>query len=44
MMTAHTFNPGTKEAEAVDVSEFKATLVYTVSSRLIWAIVRLFKK
>ena len=30
MVVAHTFNPSTQEAEA---SEFKASLVYRVSSR-----------
>jgi hypothetical protein len=30
---AHTFNPSTWEAEAGEISEFKASLVYRVSSR-----------
>jgi hypothetical protein len=30
---AHTFNPSTWEAEAGKISEFKASLVYRVSSR-----------
>ena len=29
----HTFNPSTLEAEAVDLCEFEASLIYIVSSR-----------
>ena len=32
-MVAHTFNPNTLETEAEGLNEFKASLVYTVSSR-----------
>jgi hypothetical protein len=30
----HTFDPSTQEAEATQSSEFKASLVYNVSSRM----------
>jgi hypothetical protein len=36
----HTFNPSTKEAEEVDLCEFKTTLVYIMSSRTAKDIVR----
>jgi hypothetical protein len=32
-MVAHTFNPSTWEAEAGEISELEASLVYKVSSR-----------
>jgi hypothetical protein len=32
-VVAHAFNPSTWEAEAGKISEFQASLVYTVSSR-----------
>ena len=32
-MVAHAFNPSTQEAEAREISEFEASLVYKVSSR-----------
>jgi hypothetical protein len=35
---AHTFNPNTAEAGQVDLHEFKASLVYLVSSVLASAI------
>jgi hypothetical protein len=34
---AHAFNPSTQEAEADGSQEFKASLVYRVSSRIDWA-------
>ena len=33
-MVAHTFDPSTREAEAGGFSEFEASLVYKVSSRI----------
>ena len=39
-MVAHTFNPSTWEAEGGRISEFEASLVYKVSSRIAWAIER----
>ena len=32
-MLAHTFDPNTYEAEQTDICEFKASLIYKVSSR-----------
>ena len=32
-MVVHTFNPSTQEAEAGNLCEFKASLIYIVSSK-----------
>jgi hypothetical protein len=37
-VVAHAFNPSTREAEAGNISEFEASLVYKVSSRTARAI------
>ena len=38
MVVTHTFNPRTLEARQVDLCEFKANLVYRVSSRTVRAV------